>query len=584
MRPRLLAALATLLAISTALVFWFARRPPALPTGGVVQTAAAGDLRITLWIDAAALGPRLAEVRVYDAAGQSADVRSARLCFTMDDMPMPPLDADVQPLGRGRFQARGSFFAMAGQWNATVVLQRDGQPDLRAAFVLPIAAPGEVAGPPNPLLADAATLAAGRQLYAENCAACHGARGKGDGPLAPGLAPRPADFTQHMVPGQHSDGQVFLWIKQGFPGGAMPAWGNRLDDRQIWQVVTYLRSFGRPVNPTTIAEVTPSPLVPTVAPATAVAEPLPPLILARQGNLWHSDGKGSLQQLTDLGAQIVAEHPAVAPSGARIAFIARGPGPIDSTLPVSSTTLYVINSDGTGMRALWRLPGGGLALPAWAPDGQSLYVGHSQLRSDPQAPVSDWLFEIVRVEIATTARRTVLIDARDPTFSRDGTQLAYLRYDRKNAAFALHVAAPDGSADREVIGTGAFSSFYAPRFAPDGKRVVVAAIGGPVTDEQGYPIRGQGRSPLEGLLSFFAPAVAEAHGPPWDLWVVNVDGSGLRRLPGAHEDTPMAVFSPDGRQLVMMGAGGIYLIDADNGRPRLIDALGDHGGLDWASR
>ncbi len=44
----------------------------------------------------------------------------------------------------------------------------------------------------------------------------------------------------------------------------------------------------------------------------------------------------------------------------------------------------------------------------------------------------------------------------------------------------------------------------------------------------------------------------------------------------------MAQFSPDGAQIVMMGAGGIYLMDADGGNLRRIDPLGDHGGLDWA--
>jgi Tol biopolymer transport system component len=134
---------------------------------------------------------------------------------------------------------------------------------------------------------------------------------------------------------------------------------------------------------------------------------------------------------------------------------------------------------------------------------------------------------------------------------------------------------------REVVAAGSFSTFYAPRFAPDGTRMIVAAIGGPVTDDQGYPIHPQSQVPLDALLGLLAPTVAEAHGAPWDVWVVNLDGTGLRRLPGIREDTPMTIFSPDGRQILMIGAGGIYQVDADGQHLRLIDPLGDNGGLDW---
>jgi hypothetical protein len=34
----------------------------------------------------------------------------------------------------------------------------------------------------------------------------------------------------------------------------------------------------------------------------------------------------------------------------------------------------------------------------------------------------------------------------------------------------------------------------------------------------------------------------------------------------------------------VMGAGGIYLMDADGGNLRRIDPAGDHGGLDWVRR
>ena len=146
---------------------------------------------------------------------------------------------------------------------------------------------------------------------------------------------------------------------------------------------------------------------------------------------------------------------------------------------------------------------------------------------------------------------------------------------------SLNVAAPDGSNSRELIGGKDFQGFYAPRFSPDGKRIVVAAIGGPPTDPQGNPIKASAPSPLDRLLGLFEPPTAEAHGLPWDLWTVNADGTGLRRLTTFYEDLPMAVFSPDGKQLAVMALGGIYLMDADGSRLRRIDQVGDHGGLDW---
>ena len=54
----------------------------------------------------------------------------------------------------------------------------------------------------------------GAHLYVENCALCHGAGGKGDGPAAAPLTVRPADLTApHLF--AHTDGDLFWWVSRG---------------------------------------------------------------------------------------------------------------------------------------------------------------------------------------------------------------------------------------------------------------------------------------------------------------------------------------------------------------------------------
>src|SRR5690349_10739257 len=117
MRAWQLAAIAALIIVAAALIVWRAGRDEPLPATGVTQVAQVEDLRVTLWLDQDALGPRVAELRVADAAGRPADLGAVRLRFTMAEMDMAAVEADAQPLERGRYQARGAFFSMAGRWD-----------------------------------------------------------------------------------------------------------------------------------------------------------------------------------------------------------------------------------------------------------------------------------------------------------------------------------------------------------------------------------------------------------------------------------------------------------------------------------
>ena len=86
-----------------------------------------------------------------------------------------------------------------------------------------------------------------RETFVEVCSICHGVGGKGDGPSAAGLNPRPADFTNCAVMQKQSDATLFTIIKRGGQGAGrstvMPAWGDSLPDGQIRELVALVRGF-----------------------------------------------------------------------------------------------------------------------------------------------------------------------------------------------------------------------------------------------------------------------------------------------------------------------------------------------------
>src|SRR4051812_24756085 len=80
----------------------------------------------------------------------------------------------------------------------------------------------------------------GKKLAETNCVSCHGT-GKGDGPAAAALTPKPADWTSAKVQGE-SDGSLFWKISNG--RGPMPPW-KHLSEKDRWDLVAHVKSFGK---------------------------------------------------------------------------------------------------------------------------------------------------------------------------------------------------------------------------------------------------------------------------------------------------------------------------------------------------
>lgn len=87
----------------------------------------------------------------------------------------------------------------------------------------------------------------GAELFARECATCHGTKGKGDGPVAAALNPKPANLTDPKFQAARTDDDLARVIADGL--NTMPGYGSRLTPEQITDLVKYLRRLGGNVEP-----------------------------------------------------------------------------------------------------------------------------------------------------------------------------------------------------------------------------------------------------------------------------------------------------------------------------------------------
>jgi mono/diheme cytochrome c family protein len=219
-------------------------------------------------------------------------------------MNLPPSEFELIGHGDGTFSGEGAYLSLPGKWQVEAVVRRENRFDAFADFDFTlqklgsnskttaslqqtgslIALIGLLSGlitltartnrifrfglgvplsllvisfglyflmrPPaientqaNPIPPTSESIAAGGAVFETNCVPCHGVSGRGDGPVGLTMNPRPADLTQHAIPGIHTDGQLYEWITNGFPGTRMPAFKTVLSDTDRWNLVNYIRTF-----------------------------------------------------------------------------------------------------------------------------------------------------------------------------------------------------------------------------------------------------------------------------------------------------------------------------------------------------
>ena len=113
-------------------------------------------------------------------------------------------------------------------------------------------------------------LSDGMVIYRQECQACHGDKGRGDGPQAASLAVKPPDWSDPAVLAQASLQELFDATSQGDAQG-MPGYSGKLDEGQIWSAVSYMRTlwYAEQGGPQTLTGATQAGLPVTATPAVA---------------------------------------------------------------------------------------------------------------------------------------------------------------------------------------------------------------------------------------------------------------------------------------------------------------------------
>jgi hypothetical protein len=221
----------------------------------------------------------------------------------------------------------------------------------------------------------------------------------------------------------------------------------------------------------------------------------------------------------------------------------------------SADTAELVSLDlqsGTTSPLLGRSDAGeSLTSPAWVPTTSMLLYQRQRLFVPPgglgyEDPLGS---RIESIQADGSGRTALIFDAYQPAPAPDGARVAFLRLFSQGTALVERGLDPAASAERTIVPAGRFQDISYPRYAPSGDQLVFFVT----TTYADLDLFGNG---------LLGPATASAaHGTPWDLWLGQTDGSGLRKLASLGADDPTATWSPDGSQLFIYSGSGAWLLD-----------------------
>jgi Tol biopolymer transport system component len=215
-----------------------------------------------------------------------------------------------------------------------------------------------------------------------------------------------------------------------------------------------------------------------------------------------------------------------------------------------------------------------LTKPTWTPDGDG--VAYVRGEFFEEGGVKGLERRIERQSLATGERITVVTDGDWPDYSRDGTRLAFVRPGNAGQMGLWYRQLTTGE-EHQLTGDQ-FATITSPRFSPDGRAIVFAGAPFRLRRAVAEP------APFSGVLRSWLVETAEAHELLDGLWIVNADGSRLRRIGQFSLDAPVIHWFSDADHVLLWDEDGLFRANVFTAERQLLMRPGGYRGFDWLPR
>lgn len=230
----------------------------------------------------------------------------------------------------------------------------------------------------------------------------------------------------------------------------------------------------------------------------------------------------------------MATQPTFSPDGTKIAFV-------DSSPDLTNSDVYVINADGTNRVRLTNTPDSETS-PSWNPDGTRLAFARNAQATGTGSSVENHHSDIYVMD-ANGSNVTKIVDVADdvdPSWSPDGTRIAFSSFADNGSSNLIYTVHPDGTQLTAITTTG-YSSY--PSWSTDSQKLTFSTFSGAYYQIALLDVSNVGGTPViltnDTLKGAFEPVFnsdnsgiifAAAPDDDPELYSIDLNGANLKRL------------------------------------------------------